>query len=48
MTRPRQFSLIFIRDDAVSRVTPTKALRSNARAYRDTQVYTAISAPLNQ
>jgi hypothetical protein len=35
MTRLRQIGLIFIRDDAVSRISPTRALRSNARAYRD-------------
>ncbi len=48
MTRLRQVGLIFVRDDAVSRISPTKAPRSNARAYRDNQAYTAISAPLNQ
>jgi hypothetical protein len=48
MTRLRQIGLIFIRDDAVSRISPTRALRFSARAYRDTQAYTAISAALNQ
>jgi len=44
----RQIGLIFDRDDAVSRISPTRALRSNARAYRDDKAYTAIFAPLNQ
>ncbi len=39
---------MLIRYDAVSRITPTKALRSNARANQDPYAYTVISAPLNQ
>jgi len=48
MTLLRKIGLIFDHDDAVSRISPTRALRSNARANRDDKAYTAIFAPLNQ
>jgi hypothetical protein len=39
---------MLVRYDALSRISPTKTLRSNARAYQDIYAYTAISALLNQ